>query len=95
VNRFAIAWGYPPRLDGRRAFRGKPQLSRRDQKILDAAQRHGVVASHENGGTVFVCNGSKLPRQAFLRLVQLQYLVPDDSGLFGDDPQVYLVNGTR
>jgi hypothetical protein len=51
--------------------------------------------AHGRGETQFICNGSRLPRLAVLRLVKLQRLVPDDGGLFGDDPQFYLVNITR
>jgi len=94
-GKFAVVWPSRPKLDGKRAFRGKPQLSHRDQDILKAVEQQGLRVCHEVGETVFRCGGDKLPRQAVLRLFQLEYLVPGDGGSFGDDPQLYLVNITR
>jgi hypothetical protein len=73
----------------------KPRLSQRDQKILQQARRHGVMISFKDGATVFSCGGRNLPRLAVLRLAQLEYLVPGDGGLFGDTPQMYLINVTQ
>ena len=67
--RFICNWPNPPQLDGRRTFQGKPQLSRRDREILAQAQEHGVLVAYGRGETQFICNGSRLPRLAVLRLV--------------------------
>jgi hypothetical protein len=91
-KKFTIAWPTPPKLDGERASQGRLQLSRRDQEILERARRYGLYVSHEAGETVFRCDGSKQPRLAVLRLLQLEHLVPGDGGLFGDTPQLLLVN---
>jgi hypothetical protein len=93
-GRFTIA-GPPPRLDGRRAYRGDPQLSLADHRILHAAGSDGLHVGHENGETVFRIGGRKQRQQSILRLLQLGYLLPADDGLFGDDDaQTLMVNTT-
>jgi hypothetical protein len=94
MSLFTIA-GPPPRIDGRREFRGRPQLSIRDLTILDHGKREGIRISHESGETVFYCGSRKLPRQAVLRLCQLGYLISARDGLLEGMPQTLLVNDAR
>jgi hypothetical protein len=94
AGRFTIA-GPPPRLDDRRVYQGRAQLSVADHRILGAADRHGLRAGHEAGEPVFRCDGRKLRRQAVLRLLELGYLVNADDRLFeGVGAQTLLVNTT-
>jgi hypothetical protein len=93
---FTIRWPSPPKVDNRRTYYQRPQLSPRDCKILEQARRHGIIISFKDGETAFSCGGHNLPRLAVLRLSQLEYLVPGDGGLFSDStPQRFLVNITR
>jgi hypothetical protein len=91
MSHFAIQ-GPPPRIDGRREFRGRPQLCARDLTILDRGRREGIRISHETGETVFYCGSWKLPRRAVLRLWQLGYLIPAKDGLLEGVLQTLLIN---
>jgi hypothetical protein len=84
--------GPPPRLDRRRQFYGRPQLSARDLTILNRGKREGIRVSHESDETVFYCGSWKLPRRAVLRLLALDYLIPARDGLLDDTPQTLLIN---
>jgi hypothetical protein len=87
--------GPPPRLDGKRAYQGRAQLSDADRRILQLGRLHGIRVLHEGGETIFVSGRARLRRQSVLRLLQLGYLIAANDGLFGtDSAQTILVNIT-
>jgi hypothetical protein len=90
-SKYTVA-GPAPQIDDHRKFHGRPQLSRRDLRILESGQCEGIRVSHEKGETVFYCGVWKLPRQAVTRLQDLGYLIPAEGGLFDGMGQTLLVN---
>jgi hypothetical protein len=88
--------GRQPKLDGRRAYQGRPQLSKTDWSILDDAHRLGLHICIEGGETVFrLGDGRKARAQNVVRLRQLGYLIDADDRLFPDaEPQTLLRNIT-
>jgi hypothetical protein len=84
--------GPPPRLDGRRQFQGKAQLTQTDRRILKQAAECGVRICHEGNEVVFRIAGAKQRRESILRLRRLGYLIDANDGLFANTTQTLLVN---
>jgi hypothetical protein len=74
--------GARPTIDGKRGFRRRPQLTKRELRIFCAAGLRGVQLSHESGQQVFLIDGRYLiPAGIADRLVSRGYLLPNDDGL--------------
>ena len=93
LSKYTIA-GPTPGIDGRRAFRGAPQLTDTERSTLLLAARIGIHAQFERGEEVFYCGSRKIARSRMLRLLQLRYLIGADDGLLDETPQSFLVNVT-
>jgi hypothetical protein len=93
MSRFSIN-GPTPLIDGKRAFRGRRQLSGVDCRTLGLARRFGIRMSFERGETLFWAGDVKLRRYTVLRLLQLRYLIAAEDGLFPGTGQTLLANTT-
>ena len=84
VMSFTI-FGPPPRVDGKRAYKGYPQLTQRDYKILAQIRAQGGLACHQSNGTVFrLRDGTELPRKATSRLIRLRHVIVAEDALFSE-----------
>jgi hypothetical protein len=93
MSQFTIA-GPPWLIDGRRVYRGRPPLTRLEQKTINLVERFGAQICHEKGETNFWSNGVKLRRATVRRLMQLKRLLVAEDGLLPGMGQTLLVNTT-
>jgi hypothetical protein len=83
----------PPRTDGQRAFRGKPQLTVYERAVLNKISRSFLGVFFQSGQPEYYCSTCKdLRRDRIERFIRLGYLFPTNDGLpsFGQS-QTYRV----
>jgi hypothetical protein len=81
-----------PRINGQRAFRGKPQLTSRERTVLDQISRSFLGVVYHSGQPEFYCPSCKdLRRNRVERFIRLGYLAPQNDGLPFGAPQTYRV----
>jgi hypothetical protein len=86
-----VITGSPPRLDGHRAFQGRPQLTAAEARLLAQARRVGLRIVQERDGEVFYCGDRKARRDTVLRLLKLNYVVGAGDGLFGHSQTLLVI----
>jgi hypothetical protein len=74
----------PPKIDGRRQFRGKPQLTEAEQRVLARVRRDYLHVTFGRREPLYTVLGEKLPRRTIERLIEFGYLLPVDPGLLPD-----------
>jgi hypothetical protein len=77
------------KLDGRRAYRGVPQVTKLENQLLSRIAKSGLWLSFVKGAAVYGIGRKKLEardRMRAQRLIEHGYLVPHSRGLFADGP---------
>jgi hypothetical protein len=75
------------RIDGRRQFRGEPQLTEQERATLSSINRFGLLLVHVNATPTYLCNGIRIDKRTARRLIDRNYILPNDDGLFENTPQ--------
>jgi hypothetical protein len=71
----------PPRINGRRVFHGRPQLTSVETKVIEQVRQQGLKVIFEGGEPQFWCGSRRVRRDTAERLITRGYLLADDPPL--------------
>jgi len=74
------------KIDGRRQFYGKPQLTDCEAQLYEQIKNFGLQLVFTKKGPEYRCNGHKVNRRTARRLVDRHYVITASPGLFPDGP---------
>ena len=76
------------KLDGHRQFWGKPQLNDQEISLLRRIKRAGLLQLvFAKSGPAYICDDKRVDKRVAQRLIERQYLVQSDQGLFDEPAQ--------